>query len=267
MSTRADPSGPRQEASVSHRTARPVLWRVQGLLLPGIPGLSSETRLRVQTTQPGRDSHARSRPAGPHDRAQRLADASPCEAPWGGRSQRPGWGSRAQAASAAGRRGGREARPRGQPLGRRARGLRVLRAEAGGHGPGAERGSGPPRRVPTSSRADRLPESRLRGASPQIPRAGAVVWPEDAGRPCRGQCAHELSCPEFAVLEIHVSFPKGGSSPRKGLSPPPIWQHGVGAPNAKRPSRFTSPSSPAHGAVAREHKPCDFLLRVRLPSA
>lgn len=57
------------------------------------------------------------------------------------------------------------------------------RAEAGGHGPGAERGSGPPRRVPTSSRADRLPESRLRGASPQIPRAGAVVWPEDAGRP------------------------------------------------------------------------------------
>lgn len=125
----------------------------------------------------------RSRPAGPRERAQRLADASPCEAPWGGRSQRPGWGSRAQAASAAGRRGGREARPRGQPLGRRARGLRVLRAEAGGHGPGAERGSGPPRRVPTSSRADRLPESRLRGASPQIPRAGAVVWPEDAGRP------------------------------------------------------------------------------------
>lgn len=139
MSTRADPSGPRQEASVSHRTARPVLWRVRGLLLPGVPGLSSDTRLRVQTSQPGRDPHARSRPAGPRERAQRLADASPCEPPWGGRSQRPGWGPRARAASAAGRRGGRGARPRGQPLGRRARGLRV-RSRCSSPDPGRRRG-------------------------------------------------------------------------------------------------------------------------------
>lgn len=95
MCTRADPSGPGQEAPFSHRTARPARW----LLLPGVLDLSLLPHPPVcPDHRLGTDPQWA---VGPHDLTACLADTWPREAP---RGSSPSAQSRvpAQAASAAG---------------------------------------------------------------------------------------------------------------------------------------------------------------------
>ncbi|ELK08265.1 hypothetical protein PAL_GLEAN10001166 [Pteropus alecto] len=65
MNTRADPRRPSQEASFSHRSARPGLWRVRWLLPPGVLDLASDTRLCIQTTRLGKAPRSGTRPVAP----------------------------------------------------------------------------------------------------------------------------------------------------------------------------------------------------------